>query len=132
MMASRACQNAVRFSVIEDIKMNGLMFNQSALQKKLGFRPDQVDYLFAFSGGEVFAEMFTTFVLFEQCLKRFKERNDSEPLKVFVLFMSDEDKEDLEGDFVLEVIESAMWSLPKGRAPGSDGIPVEFYAMFVT
>ncbi|KAJ1206289.1 hypothetical protein NDU88_001696 [Pleurodeles waltl] len=63
--------------------MDGLLFSRSVLQKELGFRPDQIDYRFAFPGGKVFEVIFTTFALFEQCLKRFKERNDSAPLKVF-------------------------------------------------
>ncbi|KAJ1115997.1 hypothetical protein NDU88_004216 [Pleurodeles waltl] len=63
--------------------MDGLLFSRSVLQKEHGFRPDQIDYLFAFPGGKVFEVIFTTFALFEQCLKRFKERNDSAPLKVF-------------------------------------------------
>ncbi|KAJ1158943.1 hypothetical protein NDU88_011615 [Pleurodeles waltl] len=84
MAASRACRNAVRISAVEDVKMDGwLLFSHSVLQKELGFRPDQIDYLFAFPGGKVFEVIFTTFALFEQCLKRFKERNDSAPLKVF-------------------------------------------------
>ncbi|KAJ1201930.1 hypothetical protein NDU88_005734 [Pleurodeles waltl] len=83
MAANRARRNAVRFSAVEDVKMDGLLFSRSVLQKELGFRPDQIDYLFAFPGGKVFEVIFTTFALFEQCLKRFKERNDSAPLKVF-------------------------------------------------
>ncbi|KAJ1154948.1 hypothetical protein NDU88_007687 [Pleurodeles waltl] len=83
MAASRARRNAVRFSEVEDFKMEGLLFSRSVLHKELGFRPDQIDYLFAFPGGKVFEVIFTTFALFEQCLKRFKERNDSAPLKVF-------------------------------------------------
>ncbi|KAJ1124874.1 hypothetical protein NDU88_003321 [Pleurodeles waltl] len=83
MAASRARQNAVRFSAVEDVKMDGLLFSCSVLQKELGFRPEQIDYLFAFPGGKVFEVIFNTFALFEQCLKRFKERNDSAPLKVF-------------------------------------------------
>ncbi|KAJ1116116.1 hypothetical protein NDU88_004335 [Pleurodeles waltl] len=63
--------------------MDGLLFSRSELQKELGFRPDQIDYLFAFPRGKVFEVIFTTFALFEQCIKRFKERNDSAPLKVF-------------------------------------------------
>ncbi|KAJ1172000.1 hypothetical protein NDU88_003857 [Pleurodeles waltl] len=31
--------------------MDGLLFSRSVLQKELGFRPDQIDYLFAFPGG---------------------------------------------------------------------------------
>ncbi|KAJ1143239.1 hypothetical protein NDU88_009550 [Pleurodeles waltl] len=31
--------------------MDGLLFSRSVLQKGLGFRPDQIDYLFAFPGG---------------------------------------------------------------------------------
>ncbi|KAJ1114979.1 hypothetical protein NDU88_003208 [Pleurodeles waltl] len=50
MAASQARQNAVRFSAVEDVKMDGLLFSRSVLQKKLGFRPDQIDYLFAFPG----------------------------------------------------------------------------------
>ncbi|KAJ1213156.1 hypothetical protein NDU88_000795 [Pleurodeles waltl] len=50
MAASRACRNAVRFSAVEDVKMDGLLFSRSVLQKELGFRPDQIDYLFAFPG----------------------------------------------------------------------------------
>ncbi|KAJ1080048.1 hypothetical protein NDU88_000270 [Pleurodeles waltl] len=83
MAASGARRNAVRFSAVEDVKMDGLLFSRSVLQKKLGFRPHQIDYLFAFPGGKVFEVIFTNFALFEQCLKRFKERNDSAPLKVF-------------------------------------------------
>ncbi|KAJ1203273.1 hypothetical protein NDU88_007062 [Pleurodeles waltl] len=83
MAANRARRNAVRFSAVEDVKMDGLLFSRSVLQKELGFRPDQIDYLFAFPGGKVFEVIFTTFALFEQCLKRFKERNYSAPLKVF-------------------------------------------------
>ncbi|KAJ1148595.1 hypothetical protein NDU88_001423 [Pleurodeles waltl] len=30
--------------------MDGLLFNRSVLQKELGFRPDQIDYPFAFPG----------------------------------------------------------------------------------
>ncbi|KAJ1144658.1 hypothetical protein NDU88_010955 [Pleurodeles waltl] len=78
-----ACRNAMRFSAVEDVKIDGLLFSRSVLQKELGFRPDQIDYLFAFPGCKVFEVIFTTFALFEQCLKRFKERNDSAPLKVF-------------------------------------------------
>ncbi|KAJ1218114.1 hypothetical protein NDU88_005697 [Pleurodeles waltl] len=51
MVASRARQNAVRFSAVEDVKMDGLLFSRSVLQNELGFRPDQIDYLFAFPGG---------------------------------------------------------------------------------
>ncbi|KAJ1219168.1 hypothetical protein NDU88_006739 [Pleurodeles waltl] len=83
MAASRARRNAVRFSAVEDVEMDGLLFSRSVLQKELGLRPDQIDYLFAFPGGKVFEVIFTTFALFEQYLKRFKERNDSGPLKVF-------------------------------------------------
>ncbi|KAJ1173519.1 hypothetical protein NDU88_005351 [Pleurodeles waltl] len=86
MAANRARRNAVRFSAVEDDKMDGLLFSRSVLQKELGFRPDQIDYLFAFLGGKVFEVIFTTFALFEQCLKRFKERNDSAPLKVFSIY----------------------------------------------
>ncbi|KAJ1209905.1 hypothetical protein NDU88_005276 [Pleurodeles waltl] len=50
MAASRARRNAVRFSAVED-KMDGLLFSCTVLQKELGFRPDQIDYLFAFPGG---------------------------------------------------------------------------------
>ncbi|KAJ1160609.1 hypothetical protein NDU88_001105 [Pleurodeles waltl] len=82
MAVSRARRNVVRFSAVEDVKMDGLLFSRSVLQKELGFRPDQIDYLFAFPGGKVFEVIFT-FDLFEQCLERFKERNDSAPLKVF-------------------------------------------------
>ncbi|KAJ1098369.1 hypothetical protein NDU88_003481 [Pleurodeles waltl] len=83
MAANRARRNAVRFLAVEDVKMDGLLFSRSVLQKELGFRPHQIDHLFAFPGGKVFEVIFTTFALFEQCLKRFKERNDSAPLKVF-------------------------------------------------
>ncbi|KAJ1080628.1 hypothetical protein NDU88_000822 [Pleurodeles waltl] len=51
MAVSGARRNAVRFSAVEDVKMDGLLFSQSVLQKELGFRPDQIDYLFAFPGG---------------------------------------------------------------------------------
>ncbi|KAJ1091443.1 hypothetical protein NDU88_004568 [Pleurodeles waltl] len=50
MSASRARRKAVRFSAVEDVKMDGLLFSRSVLQKELGFRPDQIDYLFAFPG----------------------------------------------------------------------------------
>ncbi|KAJ1080633.1 hypothetical protein NDU88_000827 [Pleurodeles waltl] len=66
MAASRARPNAVRFSAVEYVKMDGLLFSRSMLQKELGFRPDQIDYLFAFLGDLIH-----------------KERNDSAPLKVF-------------------------------------------------
>ncbi|KAJ1190001.1 hypothetical protein NDU88_006741 [Pleurodeles waltl] len=33
--------------------MDGLLFSRSVLQKELGFRPDQIDYLFAFPGARV-------------------------------------------------------------------------------
>ncbi|KAJ1098371.1 hypothetical protein NDU88_003483 [Pleurodeles waltl] len=53
MAAKRVRQNAVRFSAVEDVKMDGLLFSCSVLPKELGFRPDQIDYLFAFPGGKV-------------------------------------------------------------------------------
>ncbi|KAJ1080629.1 hypothetical protein NDU88_000823 [Pleurodeles waltl] len=46
------------------------------------------------------------------------------------LSLSEEDKEVLEGDLVLADLKRAILSLPKGRSPGSDGIPVELYATF--
>ncbi|KAJ1144659.1 hypothetical protein NDU88_010956 [Pleurodeles waltl] len=46
-----ASRNAVRFSAVEDVKADGLLFSRSVLQKELGFKPDQIDYLFAFPGG---------------------------------------------------------------------------------
>ncbi|KAJ1080190.1 hypothetical protein NDU88_000410 [Pleurodeles waltl] len=83
MAANPAHRNAMRFSAVEDVKMDGLLFSRSVPQKELGFRPDQIDSLFGFPGGKVFEVIFPTFALFEQCLKHFKERNDSAPLKVF-------------------------------------------------
>ncbi|KAJ1209901.1 hypothetical protein NDU88_005272 [Pleurodeles waltl] len=50
MAASRARRNAMRFSAVEDVKMDGLL-SQSVLQKELGFTADQVYYPFAFPGG---------------------------------------------------------------------------------
>ncbi|KAJ1113860.1 hypothetical protein NDU88_002101 [Pleurodeles waltl] len=85
MAAYRACRNAVRFSAIKYIKMDGLMFRWSVLQKEHGFRPDQIDHLYALPGDKLFAVIFTTFALFEQCLKSFKEKNDSTPLKMFAI-----------------------------------------------
>ncbi|KAJ1098372.1 hypothetical protein NDU88_003484 [Pleurodeles waltl] len=53
MAAKRVRQNAVRFSAVEDVKMDGLLFSCSVLPKELGFRPDQIDYLFAFPGDNI-------------------------------------------------------------------------------
>ncbi|KAJ1124851.1 hypothetical protein NDU88_003299 [Pleurodeles waltl] len=38
MAANRVRRNDVRFSAVEDIKMDGLLFSRSVLQKELGFR----------------------------------------------------------------------------------------------
>ncbi|KAJ1115996.1 hypothetical protein NDU88_004215 [Pleurodeles waltl] len=59
MAANRACQNAVRFSTVEDVKRDVLLFSRSGLQKELGFRPDQIDYLFAFPGAARLEPPFT-------------------------------------------------------------------------
>ncbi|KAJ1115995.1 hypothetical protein NDU88_004214 [Pleurodeles waltl] len=49
----------MRFSAVEDVKMDGLLFSRSVLQKVLGFRPDQIDYLFAFPGAARLKPPFT-------------------------------------------------------------------------
>ncbi|KAJ1081745.1 hypothetical protein NDU88_001920 [Pleurodeles waltl] len=61
MAANRARRNAVRFSAVEDVKMDGLLFSRSVLQKELGFRPDQIDYLFAFPGEHEFKNCPTSY-----------------------------------------------------------------------
>ncbi|KAK3526232.1 hypothetical protein QTP70_018273, partial [Hemibagrus guttatus] len=44
--------------------------------------------------------------------------------------VSSEDKAALEGPLVLEELQVALNTMPSGKAPGIDGLPVEFYKFF--
>lgn len=59
--------------------MDRLQFSRLVIQKELGFTPHQLDYVFALPGKKTFEVIFTTFMLFEQCLVRFEQRKLNNP-----------------------------------------------------
>ncbi|MGL6081692.1 MAG: hypothetical protein ACRC4N_04220 [Gammaproteobacteria bacterium] len=54
--------------------MDRLTFSRRILQRELGFNPSQLDFVFALPGRKTFEVVFTTLVLYEQCLERFQRK----------------------------------------------------------
>ncbi len=65
-----------------------------------------------FSAGETFAE------------------NADEFLSADLPHLSDADRQSLEEEVQYEEIAQAISSMPKGKTPGSDGLPIEFFLCF--
>lgn len=74
MSAQGLRQNAARFVLLEDLEMDRLTFSRRILQRELGFNPSQLDFVFALPGRKTFEVVFTTLVLYEQCLERFQRK----------------------------------------------------------
>ncbi|KAK3530842.1 hypothetical protein QTP70_002873 [Hemibagrus guttatus] len=70
---------------------------------------------------------------FYQDLYRSEHRDSKELLDTFYQGLpkvSSEDNAALEGPLVLEELQVALNTMPGGKAPGIDGLPVEFYKFF--
>ncbi|KAK3506946.1 hypothetical protein QTP70_031704, partial [Hemibagrus guttatus] len=70
---------------------------------------------------------------FYQDLYRSEHRDSKELLDIFYQGLpkvSSEDNAALEGSLVLEELQVALNTMPGGKAPGIDGLPVEFYKFF--
>ncbi|KAK3546569.1 hypothetical protein QTP70_028503, partial [Hemibagrus guttatus] len=66
-------------------------------------------------------------------LYRSEHRDSKELLDIFYQGLpkvSSEDNAALEGPLVLEELHAALNTMPGGKAPGIDGLPVEFYKFF--
>ena len=72
-------RNAVRFELLGDLQMDRLQFSRNVLQKELGFRPIELDYLFAMPGKKIFEVVFGTTDLFSRCLDRFRRKKAEDP-----------------------------------------------------
>ncbi|KAK3543223.1 hypothetical protein QTP70_013698 [Hemibagrus guttatus] len=70
---------------------------------------------------------------FYQDLYRSEHRDSKQLLDTFYQGLpkvSSEDNAALEGPLVLEELHAALNTMPGGKAPGIDGLPVEFYKFF--
>ncbi|XP_058642404.1 zinc finger CCHC domain-containing protein 3-like [Onychostoma macrolepis] len=69
-------RNAARFVLLEDLEMDRLTFSRRKLQSELGFNHFQLDFFFALPGRKTFEVIFTTLLLYEQCLERFQRKKN--------------------------------------------------------
>ena len=67
-------RNAVRFDLLEDLQMDRLQFSRLILQKELGIATNHLEYIFAYPGKKIFEVIFTTFLHFEDCIKRYQAK----------------------------------------------------------
>jgi len=67
-------RNAARFVLLEDLEMDRLAFSRRILQTELGFKPSQLDFIFALPGRKSFEVIFATLLLYKQCLERFQTK----------------------------------------------------------
>ncbi|KAL7399947.1 hypothetical protein ABVT39_004085 [Epinephelus coioides] len=65
---------ALLFTSSNGSEIDRLQFSRLVVQKELGFSPQQLDYVFALPGKRTFEVIFTTLLLFEQCLECFEQR----------------------------------------------------------
>ncbi|KAK3553562.1 hypothetical protein QTP70_004559 [Hemibagrus guttatus] len=70
---------------------------------------------------------------FYQDLYRSEHRDGKDLLDTFYQVLpkvSSEDNAELEGPLVLEELHAALNTMPGGKAPGINGLPVDFYKFF--